>query len=112
MQRLHITKHHKRSREATSLGKFPDPEVHLQITEVNWDRLPTTRTLATDMAESLLRGALPQLLSHAIRSFPLPSLSLTTIDSSLPGVVLSLRDASIVRADRYQLVGGQVMARP
>jgi len=90
----------------------PDPEVHLQITEVNWDRRPTTRTLATDMAESLLRGALPQLLAHAIHSFPLPSLTLTTIDSGLPRVALSLEDATILRADRYQLVGGQVVARP
>jgi hypothetical protein len=90
----------------------PDPEVHLQLTEVNWDRLPTTRTLATDMGESLLRGALPQLLAHAIRSFPLPRLTLTTIDPSLPSVILSLEDASIERVDRYQLVGGQVVARP
>jgi hypothetical protein len=90
----------------------PDPEVHVQLTDVNWDRLPATRRLATEMAESLLRSGLPQLLEHAIRSFPLPSLDLRTLGSGLPAAVLSLEEPRIARSGRYQLLGARPAQRP
>ena len=89
----------------------PEAEVHLQLTAVDWDRLPATRRLATELAESTLRSGLPQLLEHAIRSFPLPDLDLRTLGSALPGVVLSLEDARIARSDRYQLLGARLVQR-
>jgi hypothetical protein len=89
----------------------PGPEVHVQVTEANWDHLPTTRAVATRLLESLVRNGLSEVLSRALGAFPLPDLDLRALDPGLPPLVLSLQEPRTSRLGRYQVVAGRVAAR-
>jgi hypothetical protein len=90
----------------------PEVEVRVQVEEVNWDDLPASRAMATGMIEAVARAFLPQVLSRALRAFPLPELSLRELDPALPALVLSLRDSRMTRLESYHLVAGEVASQP
>jgi hypothetical protein len=88
------------------------PEVHVQVDDVNWGHLPTSRASAQAMMESLLRNAVTELLGRAVASFPLPVLDLRSLDPSLPPLRLALEDPRMVRLGRYQAIAGAVTTAP
>jgi len=89
-----------------------DPEVAVQVDDVNWDHHPSTRNMAVTLLEGMVRSYLPQLLGSVTGSFALPDIDLRALDPSLPAAVLALEQPSLTRAGRYLVASGAVAVRP
>jgi len=89
-----------------------DPEVAVQVDDVNWDHHPSTRNMAVTLLEGMVRSYLPQLLGTVTQSFALPDVDLRVLDPSLAGAVLRLEQPTLTRAGRYLVASGTVAPRP
>jgi hypothetical protein len=90
----------------------PEAEVDVEVSDVDWDHLPTTRKLTEGLVRSLLANALPDLLGQAIRPFRLPALDLGALDPSLSGLSLRIEPSRAERAGSYHVVAGGAREGP
>jgi len=99
--------------DGTFRPTFPGaPEVAVQVTSVDWDDLPASRSLTEGLVGGILRSKLAELLGEALGSTPLPVIDLGALDPSLPAVRIALSGPRDLRLGRYALVAGGVAAVP
>jgi hypothetical protein len=90
----------------------PGAEVAVEVTEVDWDHLPTTRRLTEGLVRAMLQNALPDLLGQAVWAFRLPALDLGALDPSLSGQTLAIDAPRAERVGSYHVVSGGVRQGP
>jgi hypothetical protein len=87
-----------------------NPQVTVQVDEVDWDHRPTSRRAFAELLQALLRSALAGLSSSTVGPFPLPDATFADLVPSLGKLRFSLGDARSLRLGRYQALAGQIKA--
>jgi len=88
------------------------PEVHVEVSDVNWDRPPLARAELQRLLERAAGSLLPGLLAGALRPLPIPALDLASLDPSFAGLTLQLGMPQLYRLGRYQFLSGDLAAVP
>lgn len=87
-----------------------NPQVFVQVDEVDWDQRPASRRAFAELLQALLRSALAGLSSSSVGALPVPDATFADLAPSLGSLRLSLQDARFLRLGRHQALAGQIKA--